>query len=399
MLQFDPKVGLYADNTDTIREAVRNDWKDALGKDLNVDSSSPAGQLIDSETAFIAQKDSDVLYMSNQFNPKTAEGVWQEALGQIYFLTRKVAEPTVVLCMCTGLPGTVIPAGSIVKNTDGITLISINTATILGNGTVNISFQTQDTGPILIGANTVTTIITTIAGWDTVNNTQAGVTGRDVESRLEFEQRRFQSVAKNGHGTLDAITGEIANIQGVLDVIVLENTTNDHIESNGVSIPGHSIYISVYGGSNDDIASAIYHKKDAGCGTAGNTEVTYIATKTYNKVYTFNIERPDPLSFAIQVNIRTTPTTPTNIADLVKTAILNNFNGSDGINGRVKIASTVYASRFYTPAVNAGVQDLVSVKIAAPVTDSPTWVDEIVIDADQVPTLSEENILVNVISS
>lgn len=43
MLQFDPKVGLYADDTDSIRSTIQSDWKKAFGEGLNVESSSPAG--------------------------------------------------------------------------------------------------------------------------------------------------------------------------------------------------------------------------------------------------------------------------------------------------------------------------------------------------------------------
>lgn len=398
MLQFDPKVGLYADDTDSIRSTIQSDWKKAFGEGLNVESSSPAGQLIDSETALVAQKDAEILYLANQFNPKTADGVWQDALGAIYFIQRKVAEPTLVDCVCKGLAGTIIPKGSLVTSTDGVILSSINNGTIGGKGEVTITFAAQQTGPIIIAANTVTTIVTVIAGCDSINNPQARVTGRDAESRLEFEQRRALSVAKNAHGTVDAITSEIANIQGVLDIVVLENTSSAPLTTNGVTIPGHSIFISVYGGSDTDIAKAVYKKKDSGCGTAGNTEITYIASDTHNKKYTFKIERPTPLPFAIQINMRLTPTTPSNIKENVQQAILNNFNGNDNTTGRVRIASTVYASRFYAAATTVGIQDLVSIKIAAPNTN-PQWVDEVTINANQVRVLSINDVYVEILET
>ena len=43
----------------------------------------------------------------------------------------------------------------------------------------------------------------------------------------------------------------------------------------GVTLAGHSVYISVYGGDNTDIARAIYSKIDGGVGTQGNTMLTY----------------------------------------------------------------------------------------------------------------------------
>lgn len=72
-------------------------------------SGHAAGQLITSETAIVQDKNSQLLFLANMFNPETATGVYQDALAKIYFLTRQPARSTVVPCVCTGLPGTVIP--------------------------------------------------------------------------------------------------------------------------------------------------------------------------------------------------------------------------------------------------------------------------------------------------
>lgn len=96
--------------------------------------------------------------------------------------------------------------------------------------------------------------------------------------------------------------------------------------------------------------------------------------------------------------MRLTPTTPSNIKENVQQAILNNFNGNDNTTGRVRIASTVYASRFYAAATTAGVQDLVSIKIAAPNTN-PQWVDEVTINANQVPVLSINDVYVEILET
>lgn len=61
---------------------------------------------------------------------------------------------------------------------------------------VTITFAIQQAALIIIAANTVTTIVTVIAGWDSINNPPSRVTGRDAESRLEFEQCRALSIAK-----------------------------------------------------------------------------------------------------------------------------------------------------------------------------------------------------------
>lgn len=400
MLRFDPASGLYVDAAEAVRETVRADWVSAFQSNgappLDTDPATPAGQLIDSETAMVVTKDSEILYMSQQFNPLTAEGVWQDALGQIYFLTRKTDEPTLVQCVCTGLAGTDIPTGALAKDVDGRQYRCTQGATIPTDMQITLTFAAETPGPINVPANTVTKIITVTPGWDTINNPAAGTPGRDVETRAEFEQRRFASVAKNAHGTVSALYGALGDLDGVLDLVVLENTGNASIVKAGVSIPGHSIYISIAGGEDVEIASTIYAKKDAGCGTSGNTTLTYADDHIPGKpVYEYNIERPEPLSFGVQVNIRITSTTPATIMQDVQTAIVANFSGTDAVGQRVRMASTVYASRFYAPAITAGVQDLVSVKLAAPAGGA--WVDEVTVRADQLPVISIDDVIVNII--
>lgn len=401
-LSFDPVTGLYAPDTPGIRDAVVQDWTQAFADPdqppLDTEPTTPAGQLIDSETAIIEDKNAQVLYLANMFNPKVSDGRWQDALGYIYFLERQIETPSVVTCKLTGLSGTAIPAGALVQTTDGTVLSADNAVTIGSNGTATLTFSNQESGPVAIPAHSATSIVTVIPGWDTVDNETAGVPGRIRESRSEFEQRRYDSVAANAHGTLAALYGTIGNIPGVVDLVILENIGSDPIEEWGVTVPGHGFFISVYGGDGTAIAEAIYRKKDGGCDTGGNTQVSYTDTEIQNYrggvTYTYNIERPDPLAFSVQVTIRRTNSTPATIVDSIKAAVLADFNGSAG-KDRVRMAAVFYASRFYCSVSSAGVQDIVSIKIS--MDGGATWEDEITVTADRMPVLSVDDISVVVL--
>ena len=400
MLTFNPTTGLVADDVETVREAVRADWVAAFAKDgrpeLNTEPETPAGQLIDSQTAAIVNKDGEVLYLANQFSPLTAEGVWQDALGKIYFLTRQVQQASVAQCVCTGFPGTVIPAGALVKSEADGTFWSCDAAlSIPQSGTVTGQFTAQTTGPLEAGADTLTQIVTIVPGWDAVSNPAAATVGRDAETQAEFEARRYRSVAANARGSVNALYGAIADLDGVIDCVVLENTGSEPAEQWGVTIPGHSVWIAVIGGADAAIAQAVYSKKDAGCGTAGNTSVTYQDTSLPGQpIYTYQIERPAPLAFAVRVTLRLTPTTPQDIEQKIKDAVLADFNGAGPHdNLRVGTAQEVYASRFYCAVIGAGVQNLVSIELAAPATGG-TWGPSVTVNADQSPVLDADNIQV-----
>lgn len=402
-LIFDPKTGLYSPDTATIREAVASDWQEAFAEPdlppLDVEPVTPAGQLIDSQTAIIEDKNAQVLFLANQFNPKVADGRWQDALGFIYFMERQVELPSLVTAQLTGLAGTVVPAGSLVRTADGVTLRSEKAVAIGADGTAQAVFATLEAGPVQVPAHSVQTIVTTIPGWDTVDNAAAGVPGQLRETRSEFEARRAASVAANAHGTVAALYGSIGNIDGVLDLVILENITGAPVEKWGVTIPAHGVFISVYGGADEKIAEAIYRKKDAGAATGGNTRVSYTDTSIQNHrggaAYAYNIERPVPLPFALRVTIRDTDSLPASIVEDIKDAVMADFNGLAG-KDRVRMAGMVYASRFYAPIMSAGVQELVTSKIAAPAGTG--WADEITVNADRVPVLSRDNIEVIIVS-
>lgn len=394
-IHFDAEKGLSADSTATIRQGIVNDWENTFSDEnatLNTESESPAGQIIDSEAVLVTAKDSALLELMNQFNPMTASGIFQDAIAAIYFLTRKVAQPTVVECQVMGLQGTTIPAGSVIENTDGFRLRSVGAVTIPEGGTASVEFETVDTGAISIGPNTCTKIITVIAGWNTVDNAVAGVPGQLVESRASFEARRAQSVAANSHGSRLSLQGALYNIDGVLDCLVLENKSDSTVTKQGVSLISHSVAICIYGGNNDEIAEMIYNKLDAGCGTNGDTTVTYISEDS--AVNTYQIVRPDPVNIYIEVTINQTASTPSTVVDDVKNAVYNDFYGNDAQSGNIRrgCGQTIYASSFSVATIKtAGVTDLVSIEIGKA---AGTLGNNITLNADEEPVLSKDNISV-----
>ncbi len=393
---FDPKTGLGVPDTASIYATVAAEWQNALGSNLNTEPSTPQGQLITTQTAMIAAKNTELVKLAQQFNPLTAEGVWQDAIGYIYFLTRNVAQATTVVCQCRGLVNTIIPANSVIEDTSGNRFVSISDAVIPQSEVIEVTFEAQVAGVLEVPANSVNTIISVVPGWDTVNNELSGISGRLTETQAAFERRRYASVAKNAHGTVSALYGTLADINNVIDVVVLENRTNAPVEQAGVTIDGHSVFISIFGGTDAEIAQAIYLKLGAGCGTTGSDLVTYVATEFYNAVYTYNITRPTQTPVFIKVVIRETERTPATIIEDVRAAIVENFNGLDGSgNTRVAMADTLYASRFYTAIINAGGTELISCEVGF---SDAAYLDDIFINADVFPVIESANISVELVT-
>lgn len=396
-IQFTAAGVVIPAETDVLA-GVQADMNAAFGGGLNPALETPQGQLASSQTAVIGDKNNEVAYIVNQVDPQYADGRFQDAIGRIYFLTRKGATATAVTATLTGLAGTVVPAGTLAQDTSGNTYASSGPATIGSGGTVDTEFQNIATGPIPCAAGTLTQVYQAVPGWDAITNAADGTLGSDVESRADFEYRRKNSVAKNGTGTPQAIYAEVFALADVVDVYVKDNPTGSAVNTGATNYPiaAHSVYVAVVGGADADVAAAIWRKKDLGCDTNGNTSATVTDSSGYSypqPSYTIKFERPNALAVKFAVQLVNDPTLPSNIVDLVKAAIIARFNGTDGTT-RERIGALILASRYYGAVVGAAPNvSLISVLIG---TSTPT-LSQVSVGIDQKPTLSASDISVTLV--
>lgn len=320
------------------------DFQSAFGNNLNEALETPQGQLVTSLSEIIGSAyDLFALYV-NQVDPAFADGTMQDAIARIYFLTRAPATSTIVAATGSGATGTVIPVGSLAKATDGNLYQALSTATIPSSGSVVISFAGVNTGPIPCPAGSLTTIYRTIPGWDSITNPADGIVGSDAESRADFEARRAASVAINANGILSAIRGEVLNVAGIVDAYVTENPTASAATIGGVSIAAHSLYVAAQGGTDADVARAIWTKKAPGCGYVGNTTVAVTDTNSgYTTPPSYNVtfQRPTALATTFVVTLANGADVPSDVVSQVQAAIAAEFQN------RAHIGTKLYASQFY----------------------------------------------------
>lgn len=358
-LRFEP-TGPVVEDAPTVRARIAAAWVGIFGPKLDTTAGRPAGQMIDTIAALVADKDAQLLFLSQQLNPNLNGGVWQDAVAKIYFLTRKPALATQVVCECRGLPGTVV-AGS-ARATTGAILNTVAPVTIPAEGVAFVAFAVSVTGPVVIPAGSVTQVLTAVPGWDSIDNVSPGVTGRDVEDRQDFRARRDASVARNSQGRAVSIEGAIADIPTVLDCIVLENDTTAPRLIQGVTVAAHTFAIVVQGGSLEEIARAIYGKKDGGAATQGGTEVSCSIPSIPGVVFTYNIQRPATPPVDFVATVQRTAVTPADVVARVQKAITDQFTGV-GAYQPAGIGDPVYAGKYYAGAVLAGADGLETITV------------------------------------
>lgn len=395
-IQF-TSTGLVLPSESSILSGTAADIDDAFGGGVNPALKTPQGQLASSIAKIIADKNEQIALIANQINPDYSDGIWQDAIARIYLLDRKVAISTKVLCECVGEVGKQIAAGAKAIDLSDNIYSCVDGGTIPVGGTISLYFENIQTGPIPCPANSLVYIQQADPGWDTINNPVDGVVGRDVESRAEFEFRRRNSVALNAHGSLESVYAAVFNCGGVTDVYATQNYTNSTITKGPTNFPlvAHSLFVSVVGGFDEEVARAIWEKKDLGCDCNGNTVVP-ITDMTYPypyPTYQIKFQRPDPIEILVAITIVNDPSLPADIVSQIKNAVISASVGGDG-GPAARIGSTLFASRFYAPV--ASVSQLVSI-LSLLIGTSTATLTSVSIGIDQHPVFYFTNISVTLL--
>ena len=420
-LQF-TTTGVVLPAESAILAGAQTDIDTAFGGGSNPALNTPQGQIASSESAIVADKNSQIAYICNQIDPQYASGRFQDAIGRFYMMTRQGATSTQVTAILSGTVGARIPAGTLAQDTSNNTYTLMATVPPDSGGTALGLFQNILPGPIPCPDNTLNVVYQAVIGWDAVNNpTLAGPhpsasLGRNVETRAEFEYRRQNSVAANGHGITESIYGALFGELGVTDCYCYDNASGAIVYYGATNYPlaPHSFYAAVEGGADMDVASAIWSKKDVGAsysawpnwpggstvpgdGTVMSVEVADSSGYNYPPPsYMVSFIRPAALPILFAVSIVNSSYLPSNTVTLIKNAIIARFNGTDGRDDSTieRIGSMILATRYFVAVAGASANvQILSVLIG---TSTPT-LTSVLVGIDQTPTITAGNITVTLV--
>lgn len=276
------------------------------GVDINVEPNSPDGQLIN----LIAQQCVDIYDLIKQvnafFDPDQATGRVLDMRCAINGVIRQGATYTQLNIDVTSNQAASLN-GLDNEPTDPFTISDnagnqfqlVNHFDFSGADTQSLLFRAADIGAVLTTPNTITNVVTVTLGIVSVNNPSAAlVVGSDEETDAALRIRRANSVSLPSKGYLQGLIGALLDTDGVVQCIVLENNT---ASTDGNGIPSHSIWCIVQGGTDHDVAKAIYVKRNAGCGMKGS--VTYQYPQIDGTLFPIKFDRPTEEDLWITFNV------------------------------------------------------------------------------------------------
>lgn len=381
-------IGLVAPNRDAITTGLWEIMRGAFGSDLNEDSRTPQGQLVTSLTAMIDNQNSAMIALGNNFDPRYAIGQFQEALGAVYFLKRKLATRSIAMLSFIGVSGTVIPDGFLIVDDAGLEW-EVSEASSVGAGLVSALCTT--TGPIQAAPLTIQTFKETIDGLDRVENPSAAAVGSNQESRSVFEARRYESVAANSKNMNASVRGAVGNLSGVIDVFVADNPTDASITVGSTNYPmiRNSLLVSVVGGDDQELAKTILVKGGTGCSFVGNTEIVWVdpdsGTPGYRPEYIVKILRPAHINTLLRLTVVDPSTISFASSEAAKAQIVSAFQSG---NYRARTGGLVVGANYLLGLDSALIRP-VRLELS---TDGVTWAEFKSFGVDQYPTTSAANV-------
>jgi len=309
---------LYSDILGSLIDAYKNIY----GQDIYLGNDAADYQWI----SIIANRLNDVeLTLQQDYNnrsPLTAVGVPLDGLVKENGLTRKVATYSSCVVIISGLTGIIITNG-VVKDLSGYSWNLPTVTTIGEDGTIEVSATCQTLGTIAALPNTITSIVTPQYGWLSVNNDVAAVLGQPVETDAQLRARQSLSTRLASHTMLAGTVAGIAAVASVLRYNVHENYTNFTDEQ---GTPAHSITAVVEGGTDDDVAVAIFSNRGIGCDTNGETSVVVVDPDTLEEM-TINFMRPQYLPIYATLHITRLVGYTDSVTTQIEEAVCNYLNG------------------------------------------------------------------------
>jgi uncharacterized phage protein gp47/JayE len=275
----------------------------------------------------------------------------------------------------------------VTMNDQSQTMNAINTAntliTVIGSP---FTFRCDTAGAITPALGSVNQIVTSYAGWDSVENNVPAATGRDAETDISLRERWAKSIYHRASGMTEAITAALYDVDGVSFARTFENNT-DTTDADGR--PPHSIEAVVQGGAVQDILDTIWRVHAGGITTYGSISGTVYDSQNVSHTVSFN--RPTIVPIYLQINVTENPEKELSAAavSLIKSAVVNVFAGLTV--GQDVILQSLYGAIYTATSGAVGYM-----QIQGSTDDSTFTTNNITIDSRSLATIDAANIDVTI---
>lgn len=256
--------------------------------------------------------------------------------------------------VATSLPTSTTLRVNVVENNSVYTLL-VGSRIAVDNISDLVEVEAEITGIVKAPANTLNTLAVPIGGIISVTNLEDINEGRVRETDSELRLRRYESVSVIGASTLNSITANVRNLEGVSTAFIIENDTYTTVDG----IPPKAFETVVEGGDEDEIAQIVFDYKPVGIQAFG--DITRQAVDLDGNLKPIKFSRPIPVLIRMIIEYTRYPE-ETFIAAGV-TAIAN-------------------AALEYGNSLNIG-EDIIPKRVASSIYDSVGGLDDVTVQVSK----------------
>lgn len=357
--------------------------QEIYGDDINVQSNSPDGQLINIFAQATIDNLEVLVDVYNAMDPELSTGVNFNKVVALNGLTRYAATYTTTPVAITtnkaltllGLDALVAtPTAQVysVQDANKNVFQLITTYAFGGAATTSLSFQSAVPGAVDVLPNTITEQATPQLGVTSVNNPSvaATVVGVDEETDVALKIRRARMFLLASTGPADAVQAALLTPysgQAAADAMVIENDTSGTVDG----VPARSIYCIVRDNGSGVHRYAIPHqiisKKMPGCGLYGAQSETITRHNGLPFIGKWDWAVAEPLYIHFGITPKTVGVTFDNavVADELAAA-LEYFLGQTATIGDVVVAMNTLFPTAIVTACGVAVTDVAGTDTVAP---------------------------------
>jgi uncharacterized phage protein gp47/JayE len=351
-------------------------FRNIFGQDQYLNPDSAAYQFLAIISLKQAHQNQALQLVYNQSSPQTAVGAGLDRVVRMSGLARLAVSYSTVDLNLSGTAGAVITNGT-AQDTSGNLWNLPASVTLDGTGQATVTATCATPGAVAAAAATITIIATPgaaepVGGWTGVTNPDAAILGVPTEEDSQLRARQAVSVALPSLTALEATLAAVLAIDGVTRVAPgyptpggpgtsIENPTGG-VDSWGN--PEHSISMVVEGGTDAEVAQAIYSKKTPGAYTNGSTAIAVTSSYTgMQEVIRFYRPTYEQIFILCTLTPYSSPVTSSTLTQ-VQTALLN-YLASLSIGETVSVSALIFEAMSVNAQLNAPAFGVASMLIGA----------------------------------
>lgn len=375
------ETGFVRKTMSEILATFESGWQDIFGDDVDLSADTPDAQILGTVAGAIDEVWQTMAAVYQSFRPRQAVGASLSDLVALNAITRKTGTKSFIQATVTGTPATVIGLTAIIETVNGDRFFPISVIVIPGGGSIVATFRAISNGPITVGPNELTVIVTPISGWASIDNgvttTSSGApnaVGTSDESDAELRARQILSTENSATNILESLYSAILQLDGVSRCRVYVNDTSGTVDGR----PAHSYEVVVVGGDDAEVAQAIWENHPTGIELFGTTTENITDSQGYTQAIKFT--RPTVIPIIVEVTLSATANYPATGDDDIKQALVDYAAGSFEDDFYLGIGDDVFLNDLYTAINSVQGHHVISLEIGDPTLGTA----DIVIDETEI---------------